>query len=160
MALTISQQGISFIKTEEGFVGHVYLDSCGIPTIGYGHALFHMTLAQAQEQYPNGISEPAACTLLAQELVQFENNVNGVVQVPLTQNQFDACVSFCYNAGNGAFNGSTLLRLLNAGNYQGAADQFLVWDKGHVDGQLVVIQGLLNRRTAERNIFLNDNYGS
>ncbi|KVD63259.1 lysozyme [Burkholderia ubonensis] len=160
MALTTSQAGITFIKTEEGFRSQVYLDVCGVPTTGYGHAFLHMTFAQAQAQYPNGISEPAACTLLAQDLVPFENNVNGVVQVPLSQNQFDACVSFCYNAGNGAFNGSTLLRLLNSGDYQGAADQFLVWDKGHVNGQLVTIQGLLNRRTAERNIFLNANYGS
>lgn len=160
MALTTSPQGITFIKTEEGFVGHVYLDAVGVPTIGYGHAFLHMTMAQAQAQYPNGISEPDACTLLARDLAPFENNVNGIVQVPLSQNQFDACVSFCYNAGNGAFNGSTLLRLLNSGDYAGAAAQFLVWDKGHVNGQLVTIHGLLNRRTAEQNIFLNANYGS
>lgn len=108
--------------------------------------------------YPNGITQAQADAMLSQDLAIFEKDVNTMVKVPLSQNQFDACVSFCYNAGNVAFNGSTLLHLLNAGNYQGAADQFLVWDKGHVDGQLVVIQGLLNRRTAERNMFLNGVY--
>ncbi|QRM23506.1 lysozyme [Burkholderia pseudomallei] len=159
MAFTLSQAGESFIQKREGCVLHVYVDAVGIPTIGYGRAL-HMTLAQAQALYPNGITQAQAQAMFDQDIVPFVNNVNAVVKVPLTQNQFDACVSFCYNAGNGAFNGSTLLRLLNSGNYQGAADQFLVWNKGRVSGQLVTIQGLLNRRTAERAIFLNANYGS
>ncbi|CAJ3487716.1 lysozyme [Burkholderia pseudomallei] len=159
MALNLSQAGEAFIKQREGCVLHVYVDAVGIPTIAYGRAL-HMTLAQAQALYPNGITQDQADAMFDQDIVPFVDNVNAMVTVPLTQNQFDACVSFCYNAGNNAFNGSTLLRLLNSGNYQGAADQFLVWDKGHVKGQLVTIPGLLTRRTAERNIFLNANYGS
>ena len=69
--------------------------------------------------------------------------------VPLTQNQFDALVSLTYNIGSGAFNNSTLLKL-NKGDYQGAADQFLVWNKA--DGK--VMKGLVRRREAERALFL------
>jgi lysozyme len=61
--------------------------------------------------------------------------------VPLTQNQFDALVSLVFNIGGGAFRKSTLLKKLNAGDIQGAADQFLVWNKGTVNGKRVVLRG-------------------
>jgi lysozyme len=86
--------------------------------------------------------------------VEFEGYVNRAVKVKLTQNQFDALVSLVYNIGPPNFNGSTLLRKLNAGDYAGAADQFLVWNKGRVGRKLVVISGLVNRRNAERQLFL------
>ncbi|KQD16250.1 lysozyme [Acinetobacter baumannii] len=70
--------------------------------------------------------------------------------MPLTQNQFDALVSLAYNIGSGAFKGSTLLKLLNKGDYKGAADQFLVWNKA--GGK--VMKGLVRRREAERALFL------
>jgi hypothetical protein len=77
------------------------------------------------------------------------------VTAPLTQQMFDACCSLAYNIGSGAFNGSTLKSVLCSGKYQEAADHFTDWDKGHVNGQLVVIQGLYNRRIAEQNYFLS-----
>ncbi len=72
------------------------------------------------------------------------------VTVPLNQNQFDALVSLTYNIGSGAFNNSTLLKKLNKGDYQGAADQFLVWNKA--GGK--VMKGLVRRREAEQALFL------
>jgi hypothetical protein len=77
-----------------------------------------------------------------------------VVKVPLTQNQFDALVSLVYNIGQTAFSNSTLLKKLNAKDYQGAADQFLRWNKG--GGK--VMKGLVRRREAERALFLEVTY--
>lgn len=70
--------------------------------------------------------------------------------VPLSQNQFDALVSLVYNIGETAFSNSTLLKKLNAKDYQGAADQFPRWNKG--GGQ--VLKGLVRRRADERDLFL------
>ena len=67
------------------------------------------------------------------------------MKVPLTQGEFDALTDFVFNCGCGAFAGSTMLRLLNAGDYQSAAGQFDLWD--HAGGQ--VVAGLLRRREAE-----------
>lgn len=72
------------------------------------------------------------------------------VTTPLNDREKAALVDFCYNLGDGAFNGSTLLRLINKGDLSGAADQFALWD--HADGK--TIAGLLRRRLAERDLFL------
>lgn len=88
--------------------------------------------------------------LKAQDLKRFEKTVNNLVKASLTQNQFDALVSLVYNIGPSAFEKSTLLKKLNAGDYQGAADQFIVWNKS--GGK--VLQGLVDRRTKERKLFL------
>lgn len=112
-------------------------------TIGYGHTGadvyegLTITLAQAE-------------TLLERDLRTSEGYVNSLVKVGLTQNQFDALVSFVYNVGGGAFKDSTLLRLLNAGDYTGAADQLLRWNKA----QGKVMAGLIKRRQKERELFL------
>lgn len=84
------------------------------------------------------------------DLAKFEKTVNESVTVPINQNQFDALVSLTYNIGSGAFKNSTLLKKLNKGDYQGAADQFLVWNKA--GGK--VMKGLVRRREAERALFL------
>jgi lysozyme len=97
------------------------------------------------------ITEDQANQLLTEELNHFVEIINQVVQVDLTQNQFDALVSFTYNLGDGNLRKSTLLRKLNAGDYQGAADEFPKWDRA--GGQ--VIAGLLRRRNAERDLFLS-----
>jgi len=129
-----------------------YLDSANVPTIGYGTIM-----------YPSGhavtMNDPAITQTQAMQYLEWEVNqkvgsAQHYIQVTVGQNQFDALISFAYNEGLGALAGSTLLKLLNSGNTGGAADQFLVWDKVRVDGQLVENQGLLNRRTAERKLFL------
>jgi lysozyme len=84
-----------------------------------------------------------------QHLRQFEQDTRASLKVPTTQAQFDALVSFAYNLGNGALNRSTLLRLHNAGDFEGAAKQFARWDKA--GGK--VLRGLTRRREAETRLY-------
>jgi lysozyme len=80
--------------------------------------------------------------------------VNKVVTAPLNQNQFDALVDFVFNLGSGNFQSSTLLKLLNQGDYAGASKEFPKWNEGHVPGKgLIPIAGLTVRRLAEQQLF-------
>lgn len=139
-----SENGLTLIKEAEGCVLHVYKDVAGLPTIGVGH------LIKAGEHFTT-ITQAQADALLAQDILPAAACVSRVVTVHLTQNQFDALVSFTFNLGCGALTGSTLLKLLNSGNYAGAADQFLRWNKA--EGR--VVQGLTTRRETERTLFLS-----
>lgn len=151
---TTSDQGIALIKQHEGLRLEAYLDPVGIWTIGYGH-----TTAAGEPKVTQfmKITEAGATAILRSDLAKFERAVTSLVHVPLTQGQFDALVSFTFNVGPGNLSKSTLLRKLNRGDYQGAADQFSVWNKGRVRGQLVVLPGLAKRRAAERALFLSGN---
>lgn len=131
------------IKDHEGLKLTAYKDGGGVWTIGYGH-----TGADVREGLTIPLSE--AERLLTRDLRVAEGHVNRLVQVKLTQNQFDALVSLVYNIGGGAFEASTLLRMLNAGDYEGAASQFPRWNKDN--GK--VVDGLTNRRAKERELFL------
>ncbi|MNU90792.1 Lysozyme RrrD [compost metagenome] len=131
------------IKDHEGLRLTAYKDGGGVWTIGYGH-----TGSDVREGLTIPLSE--AERLLTRDLRVAEGYVNRLVQVKLTQNQFDALVSFVYNVGGDAFAKSTMLRLLNAGEYEGAANQFLRWNKDN--GK--VVDGLTNRRRKERELFL------
>lgn len=97
--------------------------------------------------------------LLAQDLAIFEHGVGAVARSP-SSNEFSAMVSLAMNIGLGKTNppagflGSTVLRQHNAGNKAAAADAFLLWHKGHVDGELVDLPGLDIRRAAERKLYL------
>jgi len=151
--LSISQQGIDFITQHESFKPTVYLDLAGRPTIGYGHLL------QPGESYPNGITRDETEQLLTDDLDTAETAVQNNVKVPLTQSLYDALVSFTYNEGAGAFESSTLLHLLNQGDYNGAANQMPLWHYVSLSGGgHASSTGLINRRTDERNLFLNGNY--
>lgn len=133
-----------FIAKWEGCRLAAYLDEAKIPTIAYGRTTnVRMGDTCTQEQ---------ADAWLEEEVEQFRRGVRGAVLVPLNDNQLAALTSFAYNCGLAAFRGSTLLRKLNMGDYQGAADQFPVWNRA---GNRVV-QGLINRRAAERALFLKD----
>lgn len=142
-----STVGINLITSFEDLRLNAYDDGVGVWTIGYGTTV-----------YPNGVKvkKGDVCTLdqakayFAHDLNRFETAVNSAVKVPLTQNQFDALVSLTYNIGENAFKGSTLLKKLNAKDYQGAADQFPQWNKG--GGK--VMKGLVRRRAAEAELFL------
>ena len=143
-----SNKGKAIIKQYEGFRAKPYLCPAGVPTIGYG-ATYYMdgrkvTLGDA------AISEADGDKLLDKMLVKYEDAVNRYVQVPINQNQFDALVSFCYNLGQEALRKSTLLKKLNNKDYKGAADAFLNWV--YASGKK--LQGLVNRRTDERKLFL------
>ena len=147
MSKSISKTGIDLISSFEGIRLNAYDDGVGVWTIGIGTTI-----------YPNGVKVKKGdkCTLeqaleyLQHDLKSFEKTVNESVKVPLSQNQFDALVSLAYNIGSTAFKNSTLLKKLNAKDYVGAADQFLVWNKG--GGK--VLKGLVRRRDAERALFL------
>ncbi|MEG0906995.1 MAG: glycoside hydrolase family protein [Cellulosilyticaceae bacterium] len=144
---SLSDNGMKLLEQFEGLRLEAYLDSASIATIGFGSI-----------RYPNGnkvklgdkITKAQAKEYKLHDLKEFESTVNTSVKVPLTQNQYDALVSLSYNIGSSAFKNSTLLKKLNNGDYKGAAEQFLVWNK--VNSKKV--QGLVNRREAERNLFI------
>lgn len=145
--MNISPAGLDLIEQREGLSLAAYPDpgTGGEPyTIGYGHT--------------GGVKPSDTCTL-AQASAWLESDVRNTVQaladmilVPVTQDQFDACVSLAYNIGISAFRGSTLLRLLNVSKYQAAADEFPRWNKS--GGK--VLPGLVQRRAAERALFLGE----
>ena len=87
--------------------------------------------------------------MLEVELEEYENYVNTAVEVPLSQNQFDALVSWVYNLGPTNFNSSTMLKVLNAGDYSEVGNQMLRWNKA--GGK--VLEGLTRRRQAEADLF-------
>lgn len=86
---------------------------------------------------------------MRQDLAPFEDAVDSLVKVPLSDNQFAALVSFCFNVGIGAFKGSTLLKRLNKGKYDAVPYELLKWTKTTVNGVKIDSQGLRNRRNKE-----------
>lgn len=146
--MKISDDGMALIKRFEGLRLQAYQDSVGVWTIGYG-----WTQPVAGRKIGAGMAINAATAerLLACGVAQFEQGVERRVTVPITQGQFDALVSFTYNLGLRALENSTLLRRLNAGDRQGAADQFGRW----VNAGGVRLDGLVSRRAAERALFLS-----
>jgi len=137
-----SQSGLDFIQDVEGCKLFAYLDTGGVWTIGVGHT---------GPEVVKGLS----CTMgqamvwLAEDVREAEDAINKAVKVSLTQNQFDALVSFVFNVGVGAFLSSTLLKKLNAGDYEGAAGQFPRWNKDNGKE----IAGLTKRRHLEQSVF-------
>lgn len=115
-----------------------YQDSKGIWTLGWGHT--------------RGVKPGDTCTYaqadawLLEDIQTAADDVNRLVTVTLTQPEFDSLTDFCFNAGGGNFAASTMLKLLNSGNYAGAAEQFTRWD--FAGG--VQVAGLLRRRLAEQ----------
>jgi lysozyme len=148
----MSKNGLSLLKAWEGCVLHQYKDPAGLPSIGIGHLLTRAELASGKivinglpVKYTAGITTQQALDLLAQDLIPAERAVNTGVKVGLTQNQFDALTSFAFNAGDGAFAGSTLLRLLNQGQYSQVPAQLMRWV--HAGGEVCDV--LKDRRAAE-----------
>lgn len=139
-----SRSGLHLTEQFEGCKLMTYLDSNGVPTIGYGHTRgirLGMTCTQAQAE-----------AWLAQDITWAESEVNRLVHVQLTRREFDALVDFTFNCGCGSFDHSHLLALVNQGDMQAAAQEFEKWDK--CGGQ--VVAGLLRRRVAERSEFLSN----
>lgn len=140
--LTYSGTGLKLTEQFEGLRLSAYQDQVGVWTIGYGHTgadvTPDLTITQAQAEQ-----------LLLDDVGSASKCVNGCVTVALTQDEFNALVDFVFNLGAGAFQGSTLLRDLNGGDFAGAAAQFDAWD--HAGG--AVVAGLLRRRQAETALF-------
>ncbi len=143
-----SDKGIDLIKQFEGCKLTAYQDSVGVWTIGYG---WTQPVDGKLIRAGMTIKQETAERLLKTGLVSYESDVSRLVKVGLTQGQFDALVSFTYNLGARSLSTSTLLRKLNAGDYAGAADEFLRWNKA--GGK--VLNGLTRRREAERALFLS-----
>ena len=135
-------KGIDLIKHFEGCELEAYKCPAGVWTIGYGHI--------------KGVSEGMTITqdeaeqMLKDEMAEYEGYVNKLVTVELNQNQFDAMVSWVYNLGGGNLGASTLLKVLNAGDYAGVPAQMMRWNKA--GGK--VLEGLTRRRQAEADLFV------
>jgi len=142
-ALITSAAGIALIKKYEGLRLKRYTDSAGYPTIGYGHKLL-------AGEHMAEISIEQAERLLARDLIAAEDAVRHLAMVPLSSNQFSALVCFVFNLGRGYLAKSTLLRLLNEGNFDQAAQEFDKWV--FAGGKRV--NGLVKRREAEKQLFL------
>jgi len=138
-----------FVARFEGFSSSAYQCSAGVWTIGYGSTFNPYTKVKVKPL--DKITKAEALDWLEQELNVLIQAVKSVVKVSLTTNQLNALVSFTYNGGICNLRKSTLLRLLNAGNYKGAANQFLLWNKA--GGK--VLKGLTIRRQAEKDLFLS-----
>ncbi|SPO69493.1 lysozyme [Pseudomonas sp. JV241A] len=137
-----SQRGLSLIKSFEGLRLQSYQDAVGVWTIGYG---------TTRGIKPGmSITKEQAERMLANDVQRFEAEMERLVKVPLNVNQHDALISFTYNLGSANLESSTLLRLLNRGDYAGAAEQFPRWNKA--GGK--VLTGLVRRREAEQALFL------
>ena len=143
--MEMSAAGLDLLKRSEGFRSRTYLDAAGIATIGYGHRLLF------DDSFPNGITEAQAEKILSSDLWGAEQAVQRLVQVTLTQGQFDALADFTFNLGAGKLASSTLLKELNAGQYDAAREQLLRWD--HVGSQENA--GLKARREAEFQLWGN-----
>lgn len=149
--MKISTNGIKLIEREEGCVLHPYKDSHGFPTIGVGH------LIRPGETWPATITQAQADTLLEHDCAEVEAACNRYVTVELSQNQFDALTCFAFNCGADELNPAhhSVVRILNTGNYQGAADELLLFDVS-----AGVHDPLLHaRRARERALFLTPDGG-
>lgn len=136
-------KNVEMIKKSEGLRLEAYLPTPNdVWTIGYGHT---KTAKPGMR-----ITAEGAEALLLHDLTWVEDVIDLYVEVPLTQNQYDALCSFIYNLGGTNFSKSTMLKMLNKEDYQGAADQLLRWDKQK--GK--VLRGLTTRRKEERELFL------
>ena len=147
--MKISEKGLNLIKEFEGLRLKPYKDAVGIPTIGYGNTYYED--GRKVSLSDPAITEERATELLKMVVKRYEDAINRYVQVPITQNQFDALVSFAYNVGNENVRKSTLMKLLNRKQYTEAADQLLCWNKA--GGK--TLKGLTRRRQAERTLFLS-----
>lgn len=192
--MRISQKGIDLIKKWEGIVDgdkstpnyDPYLCPANYWTIGWGHVVRdgdgnmlkgRHTQVLAKSVYPNGITIEEAEVLLRDDLRSFESSVLRYLgNSSVSQNQFDAMVSLCFNIGQGNFSKSSVLRFHLAGARKSAlsssvaieqmvrggrspgnaADAFLLWNKATVNNKLQTLQGLVNRRAEERLLYLSD----
>ena len=139
--LKTSQEGISLIKSFEGCELTAYRCSADVPTIGYGHTA--------------GVSDGDTCTqeeaetMLADDLVEFEDYVKNYVESELQQNEFDALVAWTYNLGPANLKESTMLKELNSGNFEEVPRQMKRWNRAGGE----VLDGLISRREAESLLF-------
>jgi lysozyme len=146
--MSLSSQGVDFIKKHEGYSSQIYNDSAGNPTIGYGH------LIKPGENFSNGITQQQATALLAQDAQSAVAAVNAKLTAKISQKQFDALVDFTYNLGAKNLGKSTLISNINAGKTV-TQQNFTDWNRA--GGK--VVKGLTIRRTDEYDLFTRGIYG-
>lgn len=159
----MSDEGRNYLKRKEEWVNHVYQDRAGKRTIGWGH------LVKAGETFPPTITLEEGEEILSRDLQDSESLANDALanaptdcqwpeyagHYPDMQPQFDALVSLIFNIGRGHWLGDcTTRRCLESGDWQGAADGFLLWRKSTRNGVRSNDQNLMTRRREERNMFL------
>jgi len=143
----ISEKGLSLVRQFEGLRTTAYKCSAGVWTIGYGHT--------QQVKAGQVITKAQADELLHADLSKCDAAISRLVTVSLKQHERDALASFIFNVGVNAFQSSTMLRKINADDMQGAANEFLRWNKATDPNtrKLVVLNGLTKRREAEKQLF-------
>ena len=126
--MKLDATGENFMIREEGMVLQPYKDSAGIATIGIGCTYYEDGTKVTMDDPP--ITEERAMQLFRKLLKTYEQAVSRAIRVPITQNQFNALVSLCYNIGTGAFTRSTLVKKIN---HKAPVEEieawFLVWNK-------------------------------
>lgn len=138
LSLTLSASALVGILLHEGYSDKAYTPVKGdVPTIGFG--------TTGGVKMGDTIKPPQAVARALVDVQRFEGALKQCVKVPLHQYEYDAYVSLSYNIGSKAFCGSTLVKKLNAGDYAGACQQVLRWDK--FNGK--PLAGLTKRRQAE-----------
>ncbi len=147
----VPPQAINIIKEFEGFESQAYIDTDGTPVIGYGLSRIDGKPVQLGDR----ISAREADLALNNQLIEIQTVLDKAISVDLSDRQLSAIASLSFNVGVGFIENSTLVKKLNAKDYEGAANEFLRWDKADVRGQLVQLPGLTRRRQAERELFLH-----
>jgi lysozyme len=149
---TLALCATKLVEPFEGFSAKPYLGPTGRTwTIGFGST--RDAKGYAVVANTPAVTRAEALLLVERDLKSAAACIDQHVTVPLNVNQEAALMDMVYNDGEGAFESSTLLRLLNQGDFCGAANQLLVWDKGTVSGHLVTLPGLKNRCQARRSLF-------
>lgn len=146
-----SAAGLAALEREEGYRSKTYKDQAGLDTIGIGTLI---DTAEERAAAADGFTREEAMLFLKKDLVKFENAINSLVKVPLSQNQFDALILLVYNIGVGAFSNSRLLKLINARAEKKQIEAaWKAWNKIRKNGVLVVSTGLTNRRAREFGLY-------
>ena len=140
-----SNEGISLIKKFEGLETKAYRCSANVLTIGYGHTKG----VQEGDEW----SEAHAEDVLRADLAEFEGYILDMVNVDIKQCELDALVAWCFNIGPANARSSTAIRKLNAGSYEEVPNSMKMWNKATVNGEKVVLEGLVRRREAEALLF-------
>jgi len=141
--MKISEDGLELIKKFEGCETSAYQDSVGVWTIGFGHT--------------KGVEEGQTCSIedaesmLADEMDEYEGYINNMVKVELQQHEFDSLVAWVYNLGPTNLSESTMLKVLNGGQFDRVPDEMNRWTRAGGE----ILEGLVRRRQAESLMFQN-----
>lgn len=147
-------QGLALIKKKEKFMARLYRCQAGYPTIGYGHVI----LESEKHLRTAVLTEPEAAVLLAKDVRQYEQAVSRAITAPLTQTQFDALVTLCFNIGAAGFAGATVARKINARTSEATIrEAWSAWNKitDPKTGKKIVSNGLTIRRQEEADLYFS-----